>query len=193
MAPKEYISDFKDHLDLSFISAAFHNELVVLSEGKIKGEHFNDRRAFILSFTAMVEGIAYHLRQHLLDQHEKGTLRLSPSEEFILSERDYRPDDSGLIKDTERIYNTRPLFKFTVKTYAKHFGRIERANEFIGKDGYACCSRTFDKRNRIVHPKTFPDIHITDADWETAQSAFAWFHALQLALMNGNILTEREK
>ena len=191
MGNKLYVSDLAEHFDLSFIGAAFHNELVVLHAGHIKGRHFNERRAFILSFTAMVEGTTYNLRQFLLRQHERGQIVLSLPEQLILSEREYRPDSSGHSNESDRIHPTQHLLKYTLKAFAKYHNKETELTDFLSKDGFRSCSETFTKRNSIVHPKKSEDVLVNDSEWQNADNAFSWFHDLQIALFEGNIFQEK--
>jgi|GEM_PF-2912097 hypothetical protein len=187
---KHFITrDLETHADHVVISGSIHNELWALERGLIKGPHFNERRAYIMSLFAMVEGISLQLRKELLRLNKLGQVYLTLDEEFILSEVEIRLD-KGKAKRALKRYPTEELFLYTIHCYAKHLSRTEEVGSVLGDKGKDAFKAAAKKRHSLTHPKTSEDTQVSDSEWKMARAAWAWYHQLYVALLNGNILEE---
>ena len=189
---KHFTTDLSKHLDHSFIHANFHNELVALSKGAVKARHFEDKRAFIRSFAAMVEGVGFQLRQFMLREHDLGKIHLNTGEQVVLSETKHILTDSGKLRATSNFHPTLPMFRFTVDCYARHFRRTAEVVPMFSESGWNDFRTTFAKRDQLTHPKEAKHIFVSAPEWKAADGAWSWFHKLYIALLEGSILVEKE-
>lgn len=187
---KRYITrDLKTHFDHVVISGSIHNELWAIERGLVKGPHFNERRAYIRSLFAMVEGIGYQLRQELLRLNGLGQIQLTLEEEFILSEVDYTLD-GGKAKKRSKLYRTKDLLLYTTRCYARNFNTTEDVERVLNQKGWSAFNTSLKKRDSMTHPKTAADTEVSEKEWEEAKAAWAWYHQLYVALLKGSILEE---
>jgi hypothetical protein len=149
------------------------------------------RRSFVRSVFALVEGMTYASKQAILDEYGP---KLSPAEIALITEESFDLDDGGTSK-------TRPLFLPLAKNVRFMFDLLIRFWEIpleikVGGPGWQGFLAAIQVRNRLTHPKRSSDLTVSDADLKNVHIAYRWFganHMLALSYKVNNQLKEKEE
>jgi hypothetical protein len=128
------------------------------------------RRAFVRSVFAMVEGLTFATKQTILTDYET---HLRPSEIALIKEETFELDDNGRPK-------ARPLFLQLPRNVRFMFDLLVRFRGIplqlqIGGRGWQSFLAAIQVRNRLMHPKQNGDLTVTDAELQVVHLAFRWF------------------
>jgi len=182
-----YHADLAVAPEMHFMWMALHNELAMIKNGRIPKSHLDQKRIFLKTFTTMVEGVSFNLRQLLLKLNADDKIKVTLAEQVILSETAYRLKDNGLPEANLQFYDAVRMFKFTWKTFAKYHERTKVMEKHLGNSGFQCMLAVMKKRNRVTHPKAADDILISKEEWGQLRLAYDWFHEMTIAVFDGNL------
>ena len=139
------------------------------------------RRNFVRIFCSQVEAFAYSTKQILAEMAQFPFVKLTPHEVLLLREEAYEVKDNGELKlKTDKFVPIRTNLKFIAKSCSKAFS-IPYELDTTGP-GWAALDQTFEVRNRLVHPKAFQEMFITDEELKRGWIAQEWFQKLHLSL-----------
>jgi hypothetical protein len=149
------------------------------------------RRSFVRSVFALVEGMTYASKQKILDKYGP---KLSPAEIALITEESFDLDDGGTSK-------TRPLFLPLAKNVRFMFDLLIRFWEIpleikVGGPGWQGFLAAIQVRNRLTHPKQSSDLTVSDDDLKNVHAAYRWFsanHMLALSYKIKNHVKEVEE
>lgn len=164
------------HPDLSWLKRKLRNELAAIARGDFTSRWIDYRRIYLTNFMVMVEAVNYQVRQHLLVSHDEKRIKLTDKQRKLLFK------EAGT-RSYER-------FKVIWKTYAQHFDKKDLVKVWFGDDRIVDLKDTIEKRNLTVHPKTYPDLRLTDEDLAKVQRANKWFQQMTLYALSGEYYRE---
>lgn len=130
----------------------------------------SNRRDLLRASFAAIEGLVWFYRKHV-EGVAKDIDEISPMTEMAFSELTYRVTESGIVEPQTRFITITAMIKFTTNVAQRL--SPEREVDY-GVKGWADLLAFITIRNRITHPKTLADLHISDDEIKVSQSAFFW-------------------
>jgi hypothetical protein len=128
------------------------------------------RRDMIRTLFAAIEGYTWLYREHVIDT-AKTLEDLKVEEEIALSGVGYQVTETGKIVSQPRYLSMLAAFRLTTVIASRLSPDL--AIRFDTKD-WERLRAAIAIRNRITHPKSQGDLHITEQDLAAAQGAFYW-------------------
>lgn len=129
------------------------------------------RRDMIRTAFAAIEGLVWIFREHVIDTAEN-TYGLEDDEKLILQERQLTVSEQGRITEHLRFL---PLTT-TIRFIARIAGRLNGVDHFdFGGSGWEGFRKAIGIRNRITHPKSSDDLHVSESDVDQVMNALYWF------------------
>jgi len=142
---------------------------------RYEADHQPSRRNWVRTLCSQIEAFAYSTKQILGDLAELPFVKLTPHEVLLLREEAYELTDNGEPKlRGEKFVPIKTNLKFIAKTAAKAFD-LPYTLDTDGT-GWRAVDTAFRIRNRLVHPKSFQDMYVTDEELKTVSVASDWFH-----------------
>jgi hypothetical protein len=130
----------------------------------------SNRRDLMRASFAAIEGLVWVCRKHV-EEVAKDVGEISPMTEMAFSDLTYKVTESGAIEPQTRFITITAMIKFTTKQAQKLSPELKLD---FGVQGWTDLLAFIAIRNRITHPKTLPELHISDEDLKVLQSAFFW-------------------
>lgn len=134
------------------------------------------RRDYVRCVFSAIEGMFWRLRMDVLP-HAEGLVDLTPHERAALTEETYSVDHQGAVHLQPRYIALPALIRLLVKI-------IQRMHEGYNVDfnhmGWQNLQSAIRVRNRLTHPKSIDDLHVSDKDIKQCTSGFFWFLALNV-------------
>ena len=130
------------------------------------------QRALVRAHFALVEGLAYQLRQVTLASLQ-GTGRLSSAELALLNEQRYSVDEKGHHKTSEQFLRFPQSLLFSIRSYVKNHGADYEPD--TRDPGWAAMRSANEIRNRVTHPKSAETLRLSEADLKQFVDAAAWW------------------
>jgi hypothetical protein len=127
------------------------------------------RRMTIRCFAAAVDGIIYGLKQTALASAEFSGRTFSDNELILLREEAIEPKGKR-----PPIPAFQKNIKQTFTLIAKAYGISCPTN--FDQDGFSALCETYNLRNRLMHPKSFMTIGVTDEEKQRCSDAAAWLN-----------------
>jgi hypothetical protein len=145
---------------------------LALAGGQLRANYASQfcRRTAIRTLAATVDGIVFCLKRVARANAGVFNHQFTESEEFLLSER--QPANAA---KKPRF----PGFADNIKETFRMFAKIHRGtcSTDFGQHGFQDLCKTYDIRNRVMHPKTHALFAISDDETKTAGAALAWLQA----------------
>jgi hypothetical protein len=137
------------------------------------------RRDFVRTAFAAIEGWLWNYKQEV--QSAIGTVReFSAFEEAALSETSYLITDTGKLRAQTRFTPIATMFRFVTRTAEEQYGAtlvdFETSDWKNFNDAIAI-------RNRITHPKSIPDLTLSERDIAAVKNALLWLFDVVVATM----------
>jgi hypothetical protein len=143
-------------------------------------DHFS-RRNWVRTFCSQVDAFAYSTKQMLASMAEFPGVTLTPHEVVLLREEAYEIGNNGEVKlRGDRFVPIRTNLRFVAKICSRAFGISYELD--TGGPGWNALDDAFTIRNRLVHPKAFQDMYVTDDELKIVGLAQDWFQKLHLDL-----------
>src|ERR1051325_8297310 len=139
------------------------------------------RRVYIRSIFAFIEAMVYRMKQAALLRAVGGNPAGTAAEIALLREETYDLDGKGEARARPKFLKAIGNLKFAVKMYSRYYN-ANYAFQARGK-GWDDFVLAVAIRNRLTHPKTDTDVHVSDADLLTVQNAYEWFKQLTIELL----------
>ena len=145
------------------------------------------RRDMIRTAFAAIEGMVWIFREHVIDTAES-TYGLENEERSILEERQLSVSEQGKISAQARFL---PLTT-TIRFIARIASRLNQVDHFdFGAAEWEGFRNGVGIRNRITHPKSADDLHVTEADVDQVMNALAWFLEKLTEVMAESVETQK--
>ena len=158
------------------------------------------RRTHIRTIFSFIEAMAFVFRRHArysieLDLQCKATNALKIKDEndthlkkwiesrllmhewALLSPEEYSPDSTGRLQKKEAKMPFANYVAFSIRAYSQH-SRWFDCSDFFADNGWNEFKKAVKIRNRITHPKSASDLHISDEDTKTVEAASEWFQSV---------------
>jgi hypothetical protein len=130
----------------------------------------SNRRDLIRASFAAIEGLVWFYRKHV-ENVAKDIDQISPMTEMAFSELTYRVTESGVVEPQTRFMTMTSMIRLTTNVAQKLSPELKVD---FGVKGWTDLLKFVAIRNRITHPKTLTDLHISADELEVSQSAFFW-------------------
>lgn len=127
------------------------------------------RRTSIRALAAAVDGIIFSLKRLAFVDAKLTKYTLDEPDEFLLTEL-----QTPKAAKKPRFPGFTDNFKDTFRLFAK-VHKTTCATDF-GQQGFEDLCKTYDLRNRVMHPKTSAAFSIQDAETKRAGAALSWLH-----------------
>jgi hypothetical protein len=163
--------DLKDPLMVLLNDAHAAEKLLDTTDGQF------ERRTYIRSTMAMIEGTIWILKQKCLKAEDSSEVkRLSVAEYTMLSDQTYELNDKGEIRTIPKFPKLADNFRFTINTCNRLFGC--NLDLQAGKVPWQLFLKAVTIRNRIMHPKVAENFDITDQEICDCKKVVSWFNKM---------------
>jgi hypothetical protein len=132
-----------------------------------------DVRSMIRTFSALMEGLLYQMRQVALHSDAHNEI-YSTQELMILRGESLRLNNKGKIEVQPSYEGALNMLLFTFNQFPKIHGAKFSAN--TGVHGWGSMRELVGIRNRITHPKSKKDLELSESEWEEVIQGMDWFH-----------------
>jgi len=134
------------------------------------------RRAYVRAVFALVEAVIQQHKRLLLDLLSRGLVAMQPSVVGALSEQAYVVDDNGTVTTRDQYLQLRRKLRAVYRSAGEALGtplgvRYDDA-------GWRAFSEAVRIRDRITHPQTYEDCHISGDDLDTVDLGHKWFRGV---------------
>lgn len=145
------------------------------------------RRDLTRTAFAAIEGLVWIFREAVVTVAEE-TNGLEDGEKEILQERQLSVSEQGKISVQARFLGLIP----TVRLIARIASRISGAEYFdFGASEWDGFRKAIAIRNRITHPKSAADLHLSKADVDQVISALFWFLETHSGVLAATLHTQK--
>lgn len=141
-----------------------------------------NRRAFIRTVMAYIEGSSFAFRETLVVSDEFENLDVV--EQAFLQNLEPKLTSDGTIETRKpsSYQSTASLLLFTLRAYAK-------ANKVpldlrLKEAGWCAVQETYERRNKLMHPKDADSLEVTDKHLLQARRAFNWYESRHEGILN---------
>jgi hypothetical protein len=132
------------------------------------------RRDVIRATFSAIEGMLWRTKQGMLSHASRASESLSAHELAALKEESYVAREDGRVSPQPRYLPTAISIRVAARVAEKLF---EGYKVDFGLIGWECLQRAIDVRNRILHPKTRTDLHISDKEIADCRRGYGWLIA----------------
>jgi len=156
---------------LEDLRAALEENLVASKDRKrIDQRH---ARNLIRIFGALVDALAFHLKQRVLHLSKAGIAKLDSGRLSILEEANYDLRENGAVERRPRRLPFLPNFRFAFQEFFKFHGGTF-ALDVTGEDWKNFCCAV-QLRNRMMHPRSAEDLKVERNELKRLLAAIEWF------------------
>ena len=166
--------------ELKRVYALLKSDLDVAQGVTVQEPSDFNKRTFVRTCAALVEGLSYQLRQVTLATL-KETKYLSEGESAVLRETKYQLSEKGEIRERNDFQATLPMLLFSLRVYAKNHGATFSPN--TGDNGWNCLRKAFTLRDRLMHPKSLDDLNISDEEGAEFTAGIQWWDSCVMSLL----------
>jgi hypothetical protein len=139
---------------------------------KKEPDNQSERRTFIRTFFAFVEGTVFRMKQLALELHEAYGVDFTEAEVAMLREETYDLRENGEVYTQQKFIPLKSNIKFAFKAYSRIFPIWPLK---LDERGWEAFRASLEIRNRVTHPKVSANLLISSQDIETLKMAFDWF------------------
>ncbi len=134
------------------------------------------RRLYVRSIFALIEALVEQHKRLLLHLAESRFIKLSTGVFEALSERVYAVRENGDVGEREQYLSLQRKLRAVYRATGNGFGKALKVR--FDNQGWAAFQEAITIRDRLTHPKTFQDCHVSGADLDTVDTAEAWYRSL---------------
>ena len=150
----------------------------IVAYGKANPSAFA-HRTLIRTHFALIEGLAFQMRQVTLASLE-GRGLLIPPEVALLKEERYYLNKKGEPESNDNFQKALPNLLFSIRCYVKNHGAAFTPD--LESPGWEAMKQLVQIRNQITHPKSTADLHLTDRQLQYVVDGAAWWKSTMLAM-----------
>jgi hypothetical protein len=137
------------------------------------------RRLLVRSIFAFIEAVSFALKSEAIRGSGKNVP--TPEELSIAREESFDLDDRGHIKKTKAKLRTIPNLRFAFHLYSRISGFEYELDSSCTE--WQRLVESLKVRDRLMHPKSLNDLTITNDEIASALSAYLWFEAEVISLL----------
>lgn len=145
--------------ELKRMYALLDEDVKQAREATLRNPSEFNKRTLVRTCAALVEGLAYQMRQVTLETLRNTSL-LTSGDIAILRDNRYQLTVKGDVEERDNFQPTLSMLLFTLRVYAKNHGAVFIPN--TSDNGWHCLRKAFQLRDRLMHPKSIQDLSITD-------------------------------
>jgi hypothetical protein len=138
-----------------------------------------NRRVYIRTLFASIEGSIFFFKSEALKAAEEKPSLYSSGEIAMLREEVYRIDKKGHIRTSQRFSPTSENLLFAIHMFARKFDHDYYLDpldpNMEPEGGWDAFKQSVKIRNRVVHPKSYSDMIITDEELEIIRKGKSFF------------------
>lgn len=131
------------------------------------------RRNFVRSSWSMIEGLVSALKTFTLKGADLGHVSVDAKTREILEERKFEAQPNGTYTCLDVYPRTMQNIKDALKIAASVLDLSWKPD--FGGEGWQSLDRSFDKRNKITHPKRVEDLIVMDNNLRDTKTGLGWF------------------
>ena len=139
-----------------------------------------NKRTLVRTCAALVEGLAFQLRQVTLSTLRETKL-LTEGELAILRETKAQLSIQGAAEERDNFQSTLPMLLFTLRVYAKNHGASFAPN--TSDNGWNCLRKAMALRDRLMHPKSYEDLVVSEEAGAEFTAGIRWWDEAIAALL----------
>jgi hypothetical protein len=144
-----------------------------------------ERRQFIRSMFACIEGTLWSFKQEALGQHEGGAASFTHSELALLAELLPTVATNGTVQETPANIRFESNVRFTFRCHARAYAYEDVLD--VSDHRWNLLLRSAQVRNRLMHPKGLESMQISDEELLAARSSLKWFaRSVSLGQLGGS-------
>jgi hypothetical protein len=128
-----------------------------------------NRRTVVRTMFASLEAITFGLKQSILKMAPQS---LSPADVALLQEETYTLDNKGEVQAQPKFLQVEFNFRYAVKKFAEVFA-LNIELDYGGKE-WRALREAVKTRNRITHPKSAQDCHVSEDDLDNLELGYNW-------------------
>lgn len=166
--------------ELKRVYAVLNTDLQLARKATLNDPSEFNKRTLIRTCAALVEGLSYQLRQVTLATLKETNL-LSDGELAILQETKHQLSEQGQVKEKGNFQSTLPMLLFTLRVFAKNHGASFSPN--TSDNGWNSLRNAFALRDRLMHPKSFEDLHVSDEAGAEFTAGIQWWDSSVASLL----------
>lgn len=147
-----------------------------------------DRRLILRSVFSYLEAMVFSMKRAVVDMHPE---TLTQGDIIFATEVTYELTDLGQVVCRPAKVQLIRNVKFAFALFSKGFKSWTKLD--LNSVGWQCLLRSIKVRDRITHPKSPSDLHISDLEIAEAHKVLNWFNAsFIVALIEGLSATEAQ-
>jgi hypothetical protein len=132
----------------------------------------SDRRNYVRSVFAMLEGVTHLRKQIALEREATGQIELTAAERALILEEQYDLNDKGEVRISSKYPRLPQNMRFSYELTRR---AISKAPELdTSGEGWMALKNAIRIRHRITHPKSPEDLVVTDDDLATMGCLSEW-------------------
>jgi hypothetical protein len=133
------------------------------------------RRAYVRSVFAYIEGNISLLKRATSQLGEHNNYAFTRADIAVLAEEHYHIENGKAQAKKSKIRWTDNIV-YTFNTYAKVHG-LSNGFQLNKSNWWSELVKTSSVRDRLMHPKSFPDVRVSDEETYAAEKGLRWFSA----------------
>lgn len=145
------------------------------------------RRDMVRTAFAAIEGLVWIFREEIVETADS-TYGLEDDERSILQERQLAVSEQGKVTSQSRYLSLTTTIRFIARI-ASRINGFEHF-EFDGAE-WDNFRKAIVVRNRITHPKSADDLHVSKADVEQVTNALFWFLSKHVEVLAQTVETRK--
>jgi hypothetical protein len=173
---REGFDEFKNMFELASEDVEFFRNKLLSEDNQLW------RRAYIRTTFAEIEAMVFRMKQVALKSCDMFGIKLSEAEINLIQEQSFDLRENGEIKTQAKFLRLQSNLRFAFKVFSRvlHF----KYSLEVSSDGWTFFDEALRIRNRLTHPKSLSDFHISDQDEIIVIKASDWFKESMKGLLN---------
>jgi hypothetical protein len=175
LAFRSELDTYSGQLDrLQAMNTILHQDILDLGKLALEENKTDcNKRAFTRAGFAMIEGNVFNLKQIALKLSEHGKGNFSTAELAMLEEHNFSLKDNGKAEVQIKFIALAPNLRFAFSACARAFGVQHELK--VDDEGWQSFQEALRIRNRITHPKSVEDLHLSEKDVDHVEASVRWF------------------
>lgn len=143
----------------------------------------SNRRNLVRTMFAAIEGYVWEYRRYVRSLAQDIDT-ISPLMELALSEITYSVGENGNIEQHVRYISLTAMIRLVTKLAQKISPKLKAD---FGSGGWLQLKKAIAVRNRVTHPKSMADLHISSDEIEFSKQGYFWILELIVTVMEATL------
>jgi len=165
----------EEFTNIETMEKILHEDIFHSLGGAKEDEEINEiaARALLRATFAYIEAMVYCLKSMALRLSAFDIGKFTPAEKAILAENAYELDDKGRVKTQVKYIPLLKNIRFAFDAGGRALALQHKLD--VGNTRWESFQKALAIRNRITHPKTVADLHISEKDSKYLEDGLEWF------------------